>query len=192
MRQLLGSLLVIAIGGAVLASCVGFDYVHYDDYEILTRLNAYLSDPRNLIATFSHDAFAYMGPETAGLFYRPVLVISFGLDTLIGGARPVAYHTTSLALHLLLAGLVFALLVRVSGAFKLSFFLALVFCLHPALVAVPAWIPARNDSLLAIFAILHAVFLVGFLKRGGGVLLFATLAALALALFNKESAVALA
>jgi hypothetical protein len=69
--------------------------------------------------------------------------------------------------------------------------LALVLCVHPALVSVVAWIPCRNDSLLALAAMASVFALLAFLERPGIVRAGLVLAAVALTIFTKESGVAL-
>src|SRR5204863_181115 len=69
--------------------------------------------------------------------------------------------------------------------------LALVFALHPTSALVAAWIPCRNESLLAIACIASTLALVAYLRGGRPLALVGCVAAYAAALFAKESGGAL-
>lgn len=183
---------IAAVGVLVFGRAVGFDYILYDDQQLLVGQRAYLADPAHLVTTFVEDAFAPLGPRSAGVFYRPVLLVSYIADTLLGGGRPAVYHATNVLLHLAASALVFALLRRLGTARGLSGFLALAFCLHPALVSVPVWLPCRNESLLACFVALSVMSLLDFLRGRGMRGAAGVWLGFALALFTKETAVVLA
>ena len=72
---------------------------------------------------------------------------------------------------------------------KTSFFLALIFLTHPVLTQAVAWIPGRNDSLLAIFILTSFYFFLNFLKTDRLTYLWWHLAFFVMALFVKENAV---
>jgi len=94
------------------------------------------------------DAFT---KSITGLYYRPLLLTSVFLDYKIGRLSPTIYHISNLAFHLLSVYLLFKFLSFNKVSARLSFILAMLFSVHPALLHAVAWVPGRNDSLLGIF-----------------------------------------
>jgi protein O-mannosyl-transferase len=96
--------------------------------------------------------------------YRPLTWMTFAVDYLIWGMKPVGYHLASLLIHCGSAVLFYfavvrllslnaatktlseTILVRISAAFA-----ALMFSVHPLRVEAVAWASARNDVLSAFF-----------------------------------------
>ena len=68
---------------------------------------------------------------------------------------------------------------------------ALIFAVHPALNQAVAWIPGRNDSLLALFVLASALAFVRYVENRNWQWLGAYLALSLAALLTKESAVLL-
>lgn len=104
--------------------------------------------------------------------YMPLVWLSWSIDYLIWGTRPVGFHLTNLILHCLNACLVYALAVDLLGrAFsaghrpaggilgvRLAALLAtLVFALHPLRVESVAWVTERKDLLSSFFYLLTVV-----------------------------------
>ena len=74
---------------------------------------------------------------------------------------------------------------------ELALFLAIVFAVHPLQVIAVAWVPGRNDPLLAVFVLSSLLQLIRFQRTGSGLACGLHILCLALALFTKESALAL-
>ncbi len=95
-----------------------------------------------------------------GSYYRPVVFAAFALEARAVGDAPAVFHATNLALHALVAGLLFAA-ARVVGAER-SVALAgsLLFALHPVGSEAVLYVSGRTDVLAAAFALgtllLHA------------------------------------
>jgi len=133
---------------------------------------------------------------------RPMLYLSFWLNHLAFGDRPLGYHLVNIAIHVLNTALVFLvvrkllILYRTSAAgWKqdlLTAFAAGVFLLHPIQTESVAYIASRSETLCAFF-ILAALAL--FLYRLPGRLSWpasaAVLLLLAAASASKEQAVVL-
>jgi len=191
-RPWLSYLLVLVVGGSLYAQALGYGFTYMDDYFFFREDRAYLSDPGNIVATFSQDDFSFLGKLSGGLYYRPVLWVSFILESQLDGTPTCLRHGVNVLLHLVASCLLLLLLTRLGCRRDLSLFLALVFAAHPALVPAVAWIPGRNDSMLAIFVLGMALSLLSFLERERWTTLSLVLVCWALALFTKESAIACA
>lgn len=125
--------------------CLGFQMTGLDDVHLVPAGERYAADLRHLYRVFT-------GPLLAGTFdyfYRPVLMLTFVFDALLKQFIPFSSHATGMFLHLGASWLIYVLLRKLRYAFPLSLFLALVFAVHPLATSVVAWLPGRNDSLLA-------------------------------------------
>ncbi len=169
-----------------------YPFVWLDDYVLIQQRMEELRDFRNWFRPFTEH---YFRPSSIiGLYYRPLVTLSYMADAWIGEGRIGCFRFTNLMLHILASWGVF-LLVREGiercgrkGVFP-GLMGAFVFAVHPVHVMAVAWVPGRNDLLLAVLAL--ASFL-GFLwhertKNAGAMGLH--LVALFFALLTKEAAV---
>jgi protein O-mannosyl-transferase len=169
-----------------------FGYVQADDTDLIRDNQAFLRDLGRLPEAFTRSYFEVEGqPSARKTYYRPLVTLSFMLDSQAGGAEPAGYHLTNLGIHVAAVLLLFLFLRRLGTGAVPAFLLALAFAVHPANTQTVCWIPGRNDSLMAAFAIASLIGLVGWLRAGGGWALALHLVGFAAALFTKESALAL-
>ena len=177
--------LIFVVGLLLYGQTLFFDFTYFDDNELILNKAAILQEAKNIGTVFSTDAF-FSGDK---FYYRPLLNLSFMVDAQFGGELPIFYHLDNIFLHILAAILVFCLLKKISQKPALSFFFSLIFLVHPVLTQAVAWLPGRNDSLLAVFVLAAFIFFLNFLhnprpKDYLGYLLF-----LLLSLLAKETAV---
>src|SRR5678815_54020 len=83
------------IGWAVYINSLTNPFV-YDDYRLIVE-NGALAHPGDLWGVLWHD------------ITRPVVNLSYALDTAIWGLRPLGYHVTNVLLHAINVMLVFAI-----------------------------------------------------------------------------------
>jgi Tfp pilus assembly protein PilF len=90
----------------------------------------------------------------------PLTHLSLRIDHALYGDSAPGYLVTNVALHLTAALLLFAALLRTTGAAGRSAFVAIVFALHPLRVESVAWVSERKDvlsgALLALTLWLYA------------------------------------
>ncbi len=162
-----------------------FDFSYYDDDVLVLDRQEYLSFS-NIGKIFSNTIFG----ESTDQFCRPVLNLTFLCEKYLYGIKPFGYHLTNLLLHLFSVFSVF-LLFTLKYDKKKTFILCLLFACHPAIVQAVAWIPGRNDSLLALFIILSFYFFVKYTENAKSGYLFGYLFCFVLALLTKETAIVL-
>ena len=132
------------------ARTAAFGFTDLDDRDLVIDDQAFLASA-GLRQVFGR---AYLHVvDAAHAYYRPLVTATLAIDARWSGPRPLGYHLTNVALHAAATLLLGALLRRLELPRAAAFAAALVFAVHPALVPAVAWIPGRNDSLLAVFAL---------------------------------------
>ncbi len=181
-RPALDAALVALCAVVVHGRTIGFGLVGLDDRNLVVDDGPFLSRASAFWQAFGR---AYMGAVDPGhAYYRPLVTASLALDARWAGAGFASYHATNVALHAAACVLVWLLLRRLDMGRAAAWIAAAAFAVHPALASAVAWIPGRNDSLLAVFCLGSWLAFVEGLP-------VAHFALFALALFTKETAVAL-
>jgi len=123
------------------------NFVNYDDDFYVTS-NAHVQNG----LTWESLKWASFNPVNCN--WHPLTVWSHMVDCQLFGLKPWGHHLTSVLLHALNAGLVFALLQRMTGAVWRSLLVAALFALHPLRVESVAWVSERKDVLSGFFGLL--------------------------------------
>jgi protein O-mannosyl-transferase len=129
---------------AVYAPVAGFDFVNFDDPEMVAA-NAHVQQGITLAGT----KWAFTSTEAANWF--PVTRLSYLLDDQLFGLNSGASHVVNLLFHALAAIALFVFLDRATNARWPSAVVALLFALHPLHVESVAWISERKDVLCSLF-----------------------------------------
>jgi len=179
--------IIFIFGFLLYGQTLFFNFTYFDDQSLILEKAEILSSFKNIGLIFSNDVFF----STAKFYYRPILNLSFMLDAQFMGVAPFVFHLSNILIHFFVVALLFYFLCRLSRRRELSFFLSIIFLVHPVLSQAVAWIPGRNDSLLAGFVLASFIYFFNFLEkpRLGHYLLH--LFFFSLALFTKEAAVVL-
>lgn len=85
--------------------------------------------------------------------YRPIPMLSFGLNSALWGLRPLPFHMTNLLLHVGVCLLFWTVLLQRSFA-PFPLFAAFWFALHPVHVEAVANVIGRSELLVAFFFLL--------------------------------------
>jgi tetratricopeptide (TPR) repeat protein len=173
--------------GAIYAHTVFFGFTYFDDAGLILDNSHFLADMSNFFKAFHRDVLG----ATNEFYYRPLLTISLMIDAWFGGISPFIYHLTNILIHMGSSCLVLVLLRRLGYAQFPSFLCAVFFAVHPALCQAVAWIPGRNDSLLALFTLPAFIFFIDYMAQRKTIYLALHLLFFSLALLTKENALAL-
>lgn len=152
-------LLLAAVTVGVYGTSLQNGFVEWDDGYLITE-NVHI---RSMTPLSLRHIFTTYDPE----LYIPLTFLSYQLDHLLWGLRPVGFHLTNLLLHTLNVILVFflcGLLFKKSrgGNAVLSpntyhltpLLVALLFAIHPLNTEAVAWASARKDLLSGFFFLL--------------------------------------
>ncbi|MDR2192044.1 MAG: glycosyltransferase family 39 protein [Endomicrobium sp.] len=139
-----------------------FEFIGLDDTTIIANKVSEMDSVSKLKNFLTQPVF----DEADSLFYRPFLNLSFAIDSIISGGELGFYHFSNAMIHTaaVFTLLIFLLLLNYSKTLSLT--LSLIFAVEPIIVSAIAWIPGRNDSLLAIFVFLSLIFFIKTVQTG--------------------------
>ena len=128
------------------------DFV-YDDRELILK-NKIVKEGR------LKDIFLtpFWGKKELGL-WRPITLLSFRWNYLLGDFSPVSFHLLNILLHSLVTILVFLFFFKITKDEIISLFSAVIFSLHPVHVEAVSWIVGRSEVLSTLFLLLSFYFL---------------------------------
>ncbi|MCX6305023.1 MAG: tetratricopeptide repeat protein [Bacteroidetes bacterium] len=168
---------------------VSFNYTYLDDQTLILNNMDNLKSTSYISKAFSEDVFH--SPSLNGYYYRPVLTLSFMADAMTGKGSFAMFHFSNIVYHILATFLLFLFFVATGYDRTKSFLFGLIFLVHPMITQAVAWVPGRNDSLLAIFILGAFTFWLKYLKTGSSKYLLFHLLFYVIALLTKENAVVL-
>lgn len=175
------SLLIVAVYGQT----IFFDFSSHDDVELLVEKAVFLKNPANIVKAFTTDVV--WGHQN--IYYRPALTLSFMVDTLIGGTKPLIFHLGNILIHIFSCCLLFILLDMLKIGRAAALTAAAIFSIHPVLIQAVAWIPGRNDPLLTFFILISLVSYLKFWGQSSLKWFWLHLVSFFAALMTKETAV---
>jgi hypothetical protein len=186
LRPTRGALLVALAALVVHAPAIRFGFVDLDDRDLVVLDQAFLVSPGSLWRVFGRS---YLGVvDTGHAYYRPIVAASYALDARLGGVDPRGYHLTNVLVYSAAAALLYGLLRALHIGAAPSLVGGFAFAVHPTLVSAVAWIPGRNDALLAVWSLAAWLAFARDLERPGFPWKASHLALFAAALFTKETA----
>lgn len=162
-----------------------FAFLPLDDTDIILNRLDYLRDFGNIVDIFSSPLYK----DIVTSLYRPVLFLTFMLDSILGGGSPVSFHVSNILFHVVAVLLLWSLLFNFHVSDTTNFILTALFALHPIHVHAVAWISGRNDVLLAIVLLLIWITFFKWRLHQKNKYLISHFMLLFLAFFVKETAV---
>ena len=138
------------------------------------------------------DGVVWAFSQVHSATWHPLTWLSHMLDVQLFGMTPAGHHATNVALHVLATVVLYAALVRLTGAAGRSAAVAGLFALHPLRVESVAWVSERKDVLFGLFWMATCWAYAGWAARRGGAGRYAlVVATTTLALLAKPMAVTL-
>ncbi len=178
-------LILIVVGFAVYFNGLFGTFVWDDVYQI--QNNILVHSVSNFLSFFLGSTFS---PENSsqlgGLYYRPLMTLSFSLLYSLFGPQTFPYHLLQLCFHIANALLLFYLFKKF---FKemLAFFLALVFLVHPINVESVVYAATLAEPLFVFFGLIALIL---FLKEHISVKRYISILLLLVAsIFSKETGI---
>jgi lipoprotein NlpI len=178
-KKLTPYLLIALLSCTVYLQNMWFDYATLDD-------NLVVFEEFDKISSLAKIPAAFAGGYLYDNYYRPMIMISFIIDTAIAGQSSAMYHLTNLILHLMVSLLVYLFLKRITKEDLLSLLFALWFSIHPLNVNAVSWIAGRNDLLAALFSLLSVLSFIKYREGNGRKYLYLFSVCYILAMLSKE------
>ena len=172
---------------AVYGKSAFFGFSYYDDDTLILNNADFISDIKNIPHFFTESCF-HSGNY---LYYRPVLTISFSIESLLFKITPEIYHFNNILLFIAAVFLIYFLLLKLNFNRHLSKFIVFLFSLHPIFTSCAVWIPARNDTLLIIFVCVSLISFINYINSNEIKFFVFQCLAFAAALFTKETGIVL-
>ncbi|MBX2874568.1 MAG: hypothetical protein KTR30_20770 [Saprospiraceae bacterium] len=163
---------------------VNLGFTELDDTIFINEMSSYNQDPGNIFHSFTRGVFS----EENDTYYRPLLLDSFIINAFFSKENIAGFHFVNILLHLLAVWFLFSLLQQLGIQKMTAFWLSLIFAVHPVLTQAVAWIPGRNDTLLAIFVFPFLKACLQYRQSPELKLLLLQAGTLLAALFTKETA----
>jgi hypothetical protein len=173
--------LVLVVYGASFA----FGYTELDDSIFIRDFHEYNEQLGNLFTSFRRGVFDPVNDT----YYRPLFLDSMILNYQFSELNAQGYHIVNVLLHMLNVCLLYTLLKKLQLRPLHAFVLSLVFAVHPVLSQAVAWIPGRNDTMLAAFTFSFFICCINYANTGKPRALLLSALLLVLAFFTKETAV---
>lgn len=180
-------LILISITFLLYCQTIKYGYTNLDDKTLLADNKDFISKFSSIPQAFQEGVFK----DENQTFYRPILVTSFIIDGAFGNMSINYFHFINIVLHILSVCLLLRFLINLKIDPKTSLLLSLLFAVHPALTQAVAWIPGRNDSLLAIFTLASFLSLFRYIESNKLTHLILHFCFFLLALLTKETAIIL-
>src|SRR5687768_7770914 len=194
-----GRLLFLVVAATVLvyANSLGGQFL-VDDAEQIVG-NAGLRSWSNILRAFTSDVWGFEAASPDGAssaaagarlpYYRPLFTAYLTVAYQLFGLWEPGWHLLNLLVHCGVTVLVFRLARRLGGDGRSATLAALLFGLHPAHVESVSWLSGIPDPLAALFYVPAIIFYARFRQEGGPSWLWLSLAAYALSMLCKETAV---
>jgi tetratricopeptide (TPR) repeat protein len=157
-KEIILALILVAATWAVYWPVKNHEFVNFDDHEYITE---------NWVVQkgLSRESVAWAFTSAFPTYWHPLTWLSIMADVELFGLDPGRHHVSNVFLHTINAVLLFSVLLRMSGAMWRSFFVALLFALHPLHVESVAWATARKDVLSTFFLFLTIWAYQGYTKK---------------------------
>lgn len=150
----------------------------FDDYQ-------YLVENARVHSGLTGPGVGWAFTTTYASNWHPVTWLSHMLDVTLYGSKAAGHHLTNILLHAFATLLLFAALLRMTGAVWPSAFVAAMFGLHPLHVESVAWAAERKDVLSGLFWMLTMLAYTAYVRKPGALRYALVVLAFGLGLMSK-------
>lgn len=178
-------LLLTIVVFSLYGKSINFKFTNHDDASLILNNINYLSQWKNIPSLFTTSAYL----SKNYFYYRPILTLSFSIEAILFYNNTKIYHLTNIILFILALYLMYIFLSKLQINKTILKLLMILLCIHPILTSSVVWVPARNDTLLAIFVFLSFLFFIRYLQDNSIKNLALYILSFVIALLTKESAI---
>ncbi len=158
-------------------------FTNWDDQEYVLKNEA--------IHTLTFQSICNLFTRILVISYHPLTLLSLQINYYLSGESAFGYIFTNVLFHFANSLLVYKMVRELNFDARLSFFMALLFAIHPVQVESVAWIAERKDVLYAFFFLLSVIFYVRYSKTGKNKLYIFSLLLFIFSCLSKAQAISL-
>lgn len=140
--------------------CINFELMDLDDKPSITKSVHYISNIKNLPKIFFQDT-TYKHTST---YYRPILMTSFSLETILFGYNTKIYHLTNIVMYIFMWYLIYLFFIKIKLNKNISKAICLIFVVHPILTSNVAYVSTRGEMLLTIFLLASFMSFINYIE----------------------------
>lgn len=178
-------IILVVVVFVLYGKSINYEFVSLDEDSLIVSKVSYLSSLKNIPNFFLTSCYF----TNTSHYYRPILTLSFSLETSLFGVNKKIYHLTNIILFILALYLMYVFLIRIDLNKQFIKFILLLFAVHPIFSTLPIWIPARNDTLITIFVLLSFIELIKYIEFKKNIDFIFFILTFTLSVFTKESAI---
>lgn len=134
------------------------EFINFDD-------NTYITANPNIKNGINFNSLKWAFTTGHEGNWHPLTWISHLIDYELYGLKPTGHHLTNVLLHAVNSLLLFLLLTKLTGTTYRSFFVAVLFAVHPLHVESVAWAAERKDVLCAFFWMFSIMLYVRYVEQ---------------------------
>ena len=162
---------------------IDFKLTNLDDNTLISDNINFISDFKNITKLFTKSAFY----NNTTLYYRPILSLSFAIESFFVRDNLKFYHLTNIVLFILALYLFYLFCIELNLNSIILKFILLIIAAHPMFSSVVVWIPGRNDSLLAVFFVASFICFIKYINTQKIKYAFLFCLFFVVSLFTKET-----
>lgn len=182
LKKIYPHLLIIVFILLVYIQNLWFDFAYLDD-------NLIVFAEYEKIDSLSKIPKSFLGGYLLDNYYRPMIMVSFIIDTSIAGQSSTMYHLSNVLMHIIFCLLLYQFLLKLNFDYKISLLVTIIFSIHPINVNAVSWIVGRNDLIAGFFSLTSFYFFILYNQGNKISYLLLHLFFFLLALFSKEFAI---
>jgi protein O-mannosyl-transferase len=189
------AIILIPVALAFLSSMntLWHDFAVDDSQQVLA--NVVIREVKNLPLAFTKSVWSFASSEigaTSQPYYRPLFSALFTLNyAMFGTSSAFGWHLVNVLIHALVTLLVFLVCREFTESRRLALITASLFAVHPVHAESVAWISGVTDPLMSLFLLPSFYFYLRYRKSEKPYFMALTLLLFLLALWSKETAIAL-
>lgn len=156
--------------------------------------NVFIRDLRNLPLAFTTSVWSFVSIDVAMAgqsYYRPLFSVLFTLNYALFGVSAWGWHLVNVLIHGGVTALAFVVCKEMTGRARVAGIAAALFAVHPVHVESVAWISGVTDPLMSLFLLPSFYLYLRYKKTGHKYHVGLMVLLYLLALWSKESAIAL-
>ncbi len=177
-------IILIVVIFSLYGKCINFELMDLDDKSSITNSIHYISNIKNLPKIFFQDT-TYKNKST---YYRPVLMSSFSIETILFGYNTKIYHLSNIVMFVFVVYLIYLFFIKIKLNENISKAVCLLFAVHPVLASNVAYVSTRAEMLMAIFLLLSFINFINYIETDKTKSLILFCLFLLLSLLSKETA----